>query len=107
MMSAARRCDPPPRSGGRHLRAKVTLPDGRQEGTRLLETPLHPLPLWWANGEAWQDTDLVEVDLCSASVYTFPGTKVLHGQGWREHVLYLKAGCHPCLVISDVLEESK
>lgn len=30
--------------------------------------------------------------------------KVLHGQGWREHVPYLRAGCHPCLVISNILK---
>lgn len=37
----------------------------------------------------------------------FPRAKVLHGQDWREHRLYLKAGSHPCILISNVLEEPK
>lgn len=61
-----------------------------QEGTWILDT-------------AWQDMELLELDACSGT----PGTKVTQGQGCGERFLPLQAGCHPCLVISEVLEEPK
>ena len=66
----------------------------QQERTWLLETALHPQLSWWSSGEAWQDTDLVKVDLWSGSAYTFQAAKVPHRQGF---VLYLQAGCNLCL----------
>lgn len=71
MMSAARRCDLPPRSGGQHLPAKVALPHGRQPpGRRGPGCWKQPPILSSCVGQAGrQDVDLVEMDLglCACS----------------------------------------
>lgn len=62
----------------------------------MLDTALHPLLSSAGHGAGG----------AGHSTKT-PRTEVTHGQGCGEHFLYLQAGFHTCLLISEVLEEPK